>query len=121
MGDTMYKFYCYEKCSTCKKAKKFLDNNQIPYEPIDIKTAKFKPEDIKTFHKKSGKELKKLFNTSGKQYRELNLKNKVDQFSEEEAYNLLSTNGMLLKRPILVTDDKVYIGFDADEYEELLS
>ncbi len=117
----MYKFYCYEKCSTCKKAKKFLDTHKIPYELIDIKTAKFKPEDIRYFHEHSSKELKKLFNTSGKQYKELNLKSKVDHFTPEEAYNLLSTNGMLLKRPILVADKKVYIGFDEEEYEELLS
>ncbi len=116
----MYKFYCYERCGTCKKAKKFLDRKNIIYETIDIKTAKFTGDDIRNFHLKSGKDIKKLFNTSGKLYKELRLKDKINNINDEEAYRLLATDGMLLKRPILVTDEKVYIGFWEDEYEKIV-
>lgn len=116
----MYKFYCYSRCSTCKKAQNYLDSNGIEYEYIDIKSEIFNPKLIKDFHLKSKKELKKLFNTSGIRYRELKLKDKIPNLTVEELYQLLSTDGMLIKRPILVTDEKVYFGFKEEEYRELL-
>ncbi|HEY8365439.1 MAG TPA: arsenate reductase family protein [Haloplasmataceae bacterium] len=116
----MIKFYCYPKCSTCQKAKKFLDMNNVNYELIDIKKVKFSILDIKYFHQHSQKELRKLFNTSGILYKEMNLKDKIKSMSEDEIYEVLSSDTMLIKRPILVTAQKVYIGFNEDEYQELL-
>ncbi|QVK17335.1 arsenate reductase family protein [Mycoplasmatota bacterium] len=117
----MNQFYCYTKCSTCKKAQKYLDERNIPYEIIDIKSAKFTNSDIKNFHQRSGKDIRKLFNTSGNVYKELKLKDKIKDMTIDECYDLLSTNGMLIKRPILVTDYKVYIGFKEDEYGALMN
>lgn len=117
----MNQFYCYSKCGTCKKAQKYLDERKIPYEMIEIKTAKFTSADIKNFHLKSGKEIKKLFNTSGNVYKALQLKDKMNNMSLDECYALLTTDGMLIKRPVLVTNHKVYFGFKEDEYEELLN
>lgn len=117
----MNQFYCYSKCSTCKKAQKYLDERKIPYEMIDIKRRNFSSMDIKNFHFKSGKDIKKLFNTSGNVYKALKLKDKLKDMSLDECYKVLSSDGMLIKRPVLVTENKVYIGYKEDEYEELLN
>ncbi len=115
----MYKFYCYSKCSTCRKAKKYLDDHHIPYEIIDINDAKIHCEDIKKIHLKSGKDIKKIFNTRGTRYKQLNLKKRIDDLSLEDCYNLLSNDGMLMKRPILENESSVYVGFKENEYDEL--
>jgi len=115
----MIKFYCLKTCSTCKRAEKFLIDNNISYTTIDIRNTKFNIEDIEYIHKKSNKDIKKLFNTSGIIYRSLKLKDKIKTMSLLEKYEILTTDGMLLKRPILITDNKVYIGFKETEYGEL--
>lgn len=113
-------FICYKRCSTCARAKKFLDDNNIKYEYReiieDIPTAK----ELKEIHKKSGKDIKKLFNTSGQKYRELNLKDKLKDMTDDEKYKLLSTDGILIKRPILLGDDFALLGFKEEEYKENL-
>lgn len=119
-GEKMNQFYCLKTCSTCKKAQKFLEENNISYQVIDIKTYHFTRSDIELIHQKSGKEIKKLFNTSGKLYRELNLKDKIKTMNLNEIYDLLASDGMLIKRPILITKDKVYVGFKEEEYKELI-
>ena len=115
------KFICYPKCSTCQKAKKWLDDNKIEYELRDIKTENPTAEEIKDFYLLSGQPLKKLFNTSGLLYKSMDLKNKLPQMSEEEMISLLSTDGMLVKRPLLVSDEFVLIGFKENEWAEKLS
>lgn len=114
----MYKFICYPKCTTCQKAKKWLDGNNIEYELRDIKSENPTFDELKEWHEKSGKPLKKLFNTSGILYKSMDLKNKLSEMSEEEMLKLLSTDGMLVKRPLLVGDDLVLIGFKESEWEE---
>ncbi len=115
----MYKVYCYNKCSTCQKALKFLNENNIKYELIDIKENNPNKEILKEIHKKSKKELKKLFNTSGLLYKEYELSKKIPNMTEDEMYELLSSNGMLVKRPILIADDFSLIGFKEDEWKLL--
>ncbi len=115
----MIKFVCYPKCSTCKKAQSFLDDNGIKYEVRDIKTDNPTYEEIKSWYEKSGLPLKKFFNTSGLVYRSLNLKDKLDTMSEDEQLKLLATDGMLVKRPIAVTDNTVLVGFNADKWNAL--
>lgn len=106
-----YKFINYPKCSTCKNAKKFLDENQIQYESIHIVENNPSKEELKAYYELSGQPLKKLFNTSGNVYKELNLKDKLVTMTEDEQLELLSSNGMLVKRPLLVGQDRVLIGF----------
>lgn len=113
-------FICYPKCSTCKKAQIFLDKKGIKYELRDIKENNPTIEELKSFILKSGMPVNKFFNTSGILYRENNLKEKLNSMSEEDKIKLLSTNGMLVKRPILVTDDKVLVGFKESDYENLI-
>lgn len=113
-------FICYPKCSTCKKAQNFLDKKGIKYELRDIKENNPTIEELKSFILKSGMPVNKFFNTSGILYRENNLKEKLNSMSEEDKIKLLSTNGMLVKRPILVTDDKVLVGFKESDYENLI-
>ncbi|MBR4496534.1 MAG: Spx/MgsR family RNA polymerase-binding regulatory protein [Acholeplasmatales bacterium] len=115
----MYKVYCYNKCSTCQKALKFLNENNIKYEFIDIKENNPNKEILKEIHLKSKKELKKLFNTSGLLYKEYELSKKIPNMTEDEMYELLSSNGMLVKRPILIGDDFSLIGFKEDEWKKL--
>jgi len=115
----MYKVYCYNKCSTCQKALKFLNENNIKYELIDIKENNPNKEILKEIHNKSKKELKKLFNTSGLLYKEYELSKKIPNMTEDEMYELLSSNGMLVKRPILIADDFSLIGFKEDEWKLL--
>ncbi len=115
----MYKVYCYSKCSTCKKALKYLDDNNIKYELIDIKENNPDKDTLKDIHNKSNKELKKLFNTSGLLYKEYELSKKLPNMTEDEMYEILSSNGMLVKRPILIADDFSLIGFKEAEWEKL--
>ena len=104
-------FLCYPKCTTCQKARKWLDANGIPYELRDIKEANPSAEELKDWHKRSGLPLRRLFNSSGGAYRELNLKDRLPDMSEEEQYALLASDGMLVKRPIAVGDGFVLVGF----------
>ena len=113
------KFICYPKCTTCKKAQKWLDDNGLKYELRDIKENNPTYEELKNWHAKSGLPLKKFFNTSGLLYKSMELKDKLPTMSEEEQLNLLATDGMLVKRPILVTDDTVLVGFKEADWEEL--
>ncbi|WP_295075641.1 arsenate reductase family protein [Ruminococcus sp.] len=114
------KFICYPKCTTCQKAKKWLDERGISYEMRDIKENNPTLAELKKWHKMSGLPLKKFFNTSGLLYKSMGLKDKLQDMTEEEQLKLLATDGMLVKRPILVTDGKVLVGFREKEYEEAL-
>lgn len=111
-------FVCYPKCSTCMKAKKWLDEKDAEYTLRDIKTDNPGVEELREWWKKSGLPLKRFFNTSGNIYKEQKLKDKLPQMSEEEQLNLLATDGMLLKRPIVAGDDFVLVGFKEKEWEE---
>ena len=115
----MIKFIRYPKCTTCQKAKKWLDDHKIEYEMRDIKLYNPSLEELTEWYKKSGLPLKKFFNTSGLLYKSLDLKNKLSGMTEDEMLNLLATDGMLVKRPLLVGEDFIFIGFKADEYEKL--
>ena len=112
----MLKFICYPKCTTCQKAKKWLDDNQIEYEFRDIKLDNPTLDELMEWHKKSCLPLKKLFNTSGLLYKSLDLKNKLPTMSEDEMLELLASDGMLVKRPLLVGDDFVLVGFKDTEW-----
>lgn len=114
------KFICYPKCTTCQKAKKWLDDNNITYDLRDIKENNPTLAELKKWHKKSGLPLKKFFNTSGLLYKSMQLKDKLADMSEEEQYKLLASDGMLVKRPIIVKGDTVIVGFKEKEYEEAL-
>lgn len=113
-------FLEYPKCSTCKKAKKWLDEQDISYEDRHIIEDNPTVEELKDWHERSGLPLKRFFNTSGMKYRELGLKDKLPEMSEEEQYELLATDGMLVKRPILINGDKVLTGFKEAEWEEII-
>ena len=114
----MLKFICYPKCTTCQKAKKWLDDNKIEYELRDIKQDNPTFEELTEWYKKSGLPLKKFFNTSGLLYKSMDLKNKLPGMTEDEMLQLLSTDGMLEKRPILVGNDLVLVGFKESEWNE---
>ena len=113
----MIKFICYPKCTTCQKAKKWLDDNKIEYELRDIKLNNPTFEELTEWHKKSGLPLKKFFNTSGLLYKSLELKTKLPTMTEEEMLKLLASDGMLVKRPILVGSDFVLVGFKQTEWQ----
>ena len=113
------KVLCYPKCGTCKKALKWLDDNGIKYEYRHIVEENPTKDELKNWYEKSGLPLKKFFNTSGLKYKELNLKYRIPQMTEEEIFDLLSTDGMLVKRPILISGDKVLVGFKEEEWELL--
>ena len=113
-------FICYSKCSTCQKARKFLENHQIMFKERDIKNDNPTSEELKEWIEKSNLPVQKFFNTSGLIYKELHLKEKLPNMTDEEKIDMLSSNGMLVKRPILVTENKVFLGFKEREYEELL-
>ena len=115
----MLKFICYPKCTTCQKAKKWLDDNNIEYVLRDIKLDNPTLEELTDWYKKSGLPLKKLFNTSGLLYKSLDLKNKLPDMAEDEMLQLLSTDGMLVKRPLITGKDIVLVGFKEDEWEIL--
>ena len=113
-------FVEYPACTTCKKAKKWLDERQVSYEDRHIKEQNPTLDELKQWHKASGLPLKKFFNTSGQLYKEMGLKDKLPDMSEEEQYSLLASDGMLVKRPILVGTDFVLVGFKEMEWEEKL-
>lgn len=110
-------FVCYPRCSTCKKAQKWLDENQVPYTFRDIKEDNPTLEELKTWHAQSGLPLKKFFNTSGQLYRSMELSRKLPDMSEEEQLALLASDGLLVKRPIAVDGDKVLVGFKQADWE----
>lgn len=116
----MLKFICYPKCTTCQKAKKWLDDNNIEYELRDIKEDNPIFEELSSWYKTSGLPLKKFFNTSGLLYKSMGLKDKLSAMSEEEQLKLLSTDGMLVKRPLLIGKDFVLVGFKEKEWSENL-
>lgn len=111
-------FIEYPKCSTCQKAKKWLEENNIEFEDRHIIEQTPTVEELEKWIKISNKEIKKWFNTSGLKYKELNLKEKLPTMSDKEKIKLLSSNGMLIKRPILVTKNNVLIGFKQEEWDE---
>lgn len=114
-------FLCYPKCSTCRKAQKWLDEHDMDYDIRDIKTENPDLAELELWHQASGLPLKKFFNTSGQLYRSLELSKKLPGMSDAEQYALLASDGMLVKRPILVTDDnKVLVGFQEDQWAETL-
>jgi len=110
-------FICYPKCTTCKKAQKWLDDNGFDYELRDIKEKNPTRDELEEWHNISGMPLKKFFNTSGLLYRSLELKDKLGTMSDDEQLDLLATDGMLVKRPILVDGDIVLVGFRENEWE----
>ena len=110
-------FVCYDKCGTCKKAEKYLLDKGYSLEKRDIKSENPSLEELTAWYKASGLPLKRFYNTSGKLYKELNLKDKIPTMSEEEQLELLASDGMLVKRPILVNGNDVLIGFKLAEYE----
>ena len=113
-------FVHYPKCSTCRKAKNWLDEHNIEYESRHIVEDNPTAEEIELWYNKSGLPLKRFFNTSSKIYRENKLKDKIPEMSEQEQFDILATNGMLVKRPIVVGDDFVLVGFKLKEWEEKL-
>lgn len=115
------KLICYKKCTTCKGVEKMLEENNISYEYRDIKEDNPTAAELKEWHEKTGLPIKRFFNTSGKIYREENIKDKLPDLSNDEAYELLAKDGMLVKRPILFTDDgEIYVGPDVKKYIETL-
>ena len=116
----MLTVYCYSRCTTCQKALKWLDDKGIRYNVIDIKANHPDEETLKKYYAMSGLPLKRFFNTSGIPYRELGLSKKLPEMSEEEQFALLATDGMLVKRPLVVGDDFVLTGFRENEWAEKL-
>ena len=116
----MLKFICYPKCTTCQKAKKWLDDRETEYEIRDIKLDNPTLLELTEWHRKSGLPLKKFFNTSGLLYKSLDLKNKLPEMTEEEMLKLLATDGMLVKRPLLVGDNFVLVGFKETEWQNTI-
>ena len=112
-------FVCYPKCSTCKKARKWLEENGIAFDERDIKEENPTRKELVKWHKQSGLPLRKFFNTSGMLYRELQLKDKLPNMTEDEMYDLLASDGMLVKRPLLIADEAVLVGFKQAEWETL--
>ena len=113
-------FLEYPKCSTCKKAKNWLDSNGVEFEDRHIVENNPTADELKAWYEKSGFPLKKFFNTSGLKYKELGLKDKLPDMTEEEQINLLATDGMLVKRPLVIGDDFVLIGFKEAQWAEKL-
>lgn len=113
-------FVCYPKCSTCKKAQTWLEDQGLDYQLRDIKTQNPTQEELRQWHAQSGLPLKRFFNTSGQQYRALGLKDRLPHMTQEEQLALLAADGMLVKRPILLDGDKVLVGFRQGEWEAAL-
>ena len=113
-------FICYPKCTTCQKARAWLDENHIAYDFRDIKLENPTYDELSAWHQRSGLPLKKLFNTSGLLYKSMELKDKLPGMSEDEMLKLLATDGMLVKRPLLVGDDFVLVGFKETQWAEHL-
>lgn len=116
----MMTFICYPKCTTCQKARKWLDENQIAYAFRDIKTENPDYDELAAWYRLSGLPLKKFFNTSGLLYKSMELKDKLPSMSEEDMLRLLATDGMLVKRPLLIGDSFVLVGFKEAEWENRL-
>lgn len=116
----MMQFICYSKCSTCKKAQTYLENTGAVFTQRDIKTEHPTEEELRAWHEKSGLPLKRFFNTSGQLYRSMELSKKLPNMSEDEQFALLASDGMLVKRPILVGEDFVLVGFKQPEWEQKL-
>lgn len=116
----MTKVYCYSRCTTCKKALKWLDDNGVEYTLLDIKEDHPDEKTLRKLHKKSRLPLKKFFNTSGQLYRDKELSKKLPDMSEDEMFKLLASDGMLVKRPLLITDDTVITGFKEEEWKKVL-
>lgn len=116
----MLKFICYPKCTTCQKAKKWLDDNKIEYELRDIKADKPTLDELRLWHAVSGLPLKRFFNTSGLLYKSLDLKNKLPSMTEDEMLQLLSSDGMLVKRPLLIGEGWALVGFKESDWENQL-
>lgn len=114
----MVKFICYPKCTTCQKAKKWLEDNNIVFELRNIKEESPTYEELSLWHKMSGLPLKKFFNTSGLLYKSMSLKDKLPSMSEEEMLKLLSADGMLVKRPLLIGEDFALVGFKEAQWRE---
>lgn len=112
-------FIQYPKCSTCQKAKKWLETNNIEFQDRNIITETPTIQELNKWITKSGKDIKKWFNTSGLKYKELNLKEKINTMTDEEKIELLASNGMLIKRPILISDKGVFVGFKEEEWKAL--
>ena len=117
----MITVYCYSRCTTCRKALKWLDEKGIAYRLLDIKAEHPDGETLRRYHAASGLPLKRFFNTSGIPYRELRLAQKLPEMSEDEQFALLASDGMLVKRPLVVGEDFVLTGFREDEWAEKLT
>ena len=115
----MIKFICYPQCTTCQKARKWLDDNKIEYEFRDIKLDNPTLDELTEWHKKSGLPLKKFFNTSGLLYKSLDLKIKLPTMTDDEMLKLLATDGMLVKRPLVIGENFVFVGFKEIEWEKI--
>lgn len=113
-------FLCYPKCSTCKKARAWLDSRGLTYDLRDIQKERPGREELETWYHRSGLPLKRFFNTSGLQYKALGLKDRLPGMSEEEQLELLATDGMLIRRPLLITQDAVLVGFREAEWADCL-
>lgn len=113
-------FLCYPRCSTCQKAKKWLEEHNIEFTERNIVEENPSFDELQTWYKQSGLPLKKFFNTSGLVYKEMQLKDKLPSMSEEEQLKLLASNGMLVKRPMVISEDKVLVGFKEAEWEAFL-
>ncbi len=113
-------FICYPKCTTCQKARRYLDDAGATYEFRDIKLDNPTEAELRAWHRLSGLPLKRFFNTSGLQYKSLGLKDRLPSMSEDEQFALLASDGMLVKRPLLVCDDKALVGFKESEYAEVV-
>ena len=116
----MLKFICYPKCTTCQKARKWLDENKIEYELRDIKTENPTVEELSAWRDLSGMPLRKFFNTSGLLYKSMELKDKLPSMSDEEMLKLLASDGMLVKRPLVIGDEVALVGFKEAEWEKNL-
>ena len=110
---------CYPKCTTCAKAKKWLDENNVEYTERDIKLENPTADELRAWYQKSGLPLKKFFNTSGLLYKSMDLKNKLPNMNEEEMLDLLATDGMLVKRPLLIGEDTVLVGFKEAAWRQI--
>ena len=111
-------FYWYPKCSTCRNAKKWLDANELHYEEVHIVENPPSSDELERLYRSSGLEIKKFFNTSGQKYRELGLKDKIKTASDEELLEILASDGMLIKRPLLTDGSKVTVGFKEEDYQK---
>ena len=115
-----YQFICYPKCTTCQRARRWLMEHDVPFAERDIKSDHPTAGELESWYRESGLPLKKFFNTSGLLYKEMNLKDRLKDMSEGEQLELLASDGMLVKRPVLVGDDFVLVGFKESQWEEAL-